>query len=61
MVCNLAKTELIMFGLNDIGAEINGCLIKLNGTVKILGVFIKIKATSNLGTSHLKKSFRVVV
>jgi len=52
MICNLDKTELVTFGLDDIEVVINGCLIKSSGITEVLGYRVDCKLT--LGSSHSK-------
>jgi len=58
MVCNLSKTELIVFGLENLEVTINNSLIKSSETMKVLGVLLDNKLSWEHHVDKIIKSCR---
>jgi len=58
MVCNLSKTELIVFGADNIEVTINNCLISSSKMMEALGVLLDNKLTWEYHVYKVIKTFR---
>jgi len=58
MVCNMSKTELMVFGVDDLSVEIDGEKITSKENMKILGIIVDNKLTWNAHVNRLVSKCR---